>query len=186
MTQTGPLSREPMAGRSAQAGRPRLSSLLAAATVAIALSGAGAVLLIGDTSIKAAPGTEAVELAFDEWTLESAKAEIPAGPTTFIAENRGMVDHELLVVKTEIDPAELPQGIAGPLPRLAGDLVLGKEHQHVSSLGTGDQPKGADHIVPGETEAYEVDLEPGQYALFCNLAGHYRRGQYTGLTVSRD
>ena len=45
--------------------------------------------------------------------------------------------------------------------------------------------------VPGEVEEVEggaegtvsLDLQPGNYVMFCNLPGHYSGGMYGSLTV---
>jgi uncharacterized cupredoxin-like copper-binding protein len=35
----------------------------------------------------------------------------------------------------------------------------------------------------GETETGTFGLQPGTYALICNVAGHYEQGMYAQLTV---
>ena len=193
MAQSNPLSRGPRDGRPASAGRPPARTVLrrvAAPLGAILVSGVLAFLLIGDPGVQAAPGSIRIEVGFDEWSVSTPAPEVEAGPATFVVENQGVVDHELLVIRTDLPAGDLPQGIAGPVPGLAGELVVGKPHQHVStndSYAVLDRPDDANtksHIEPGETRAYEVDLEPGRYVLYCNLPGHYQRGQYIPLIVT--
>lgn len=155
-----------------------------------AASGALAFAAIGDGAVATAPGSERLEVSFDEWSVETAGDPIEAGPVTVAVENRGAVDHELLILKTNLPAGELPQGISGPNPKLAGDLVLGRPHQHVSTndsyavLDRAPDRNTRDHIQPGERIAVEVELTPGDYALYCNLPGHYNRGQFTSLTAT--
>jgi uncharacterized cupredoxin-like copper-binding protein len=57
--------------------------------------------------------------------------------------------------------------------------------------GTGEVDLAAAGEVAGEVEAFapgssgagSFDVEPGNYVLFCNIAGHYTGGMYYSLTV---
>lgn len=187
-----PLSRGPRDGRPASAGRPArpLVRGVLAPLAAIAVSGVLAFLLIGNPGVQAAPGTIRIEVGFDEWTIDNPTPTVAAGPATFVVENNGVVDHELLVLRTDTAAGELPQGISGPVPELAGKLVIGKPHQHISTndsyavLNRPEDANTAGHIKPGESRAFEADLKPGKYVLYCNLPGHYQRGQYMELIVT--
>jgi hypothetical protein len=96
--------------------------------------------------------TIAVELK--EWTVQPARADVPAGTVTFEADNTGKEAHELVVVRAD-DPAALP---------LAAD-------------GTVDEEKLPEGAFVGEVEAFPAgqrctgtfELPAGRYALFCNL-----------------
>lgn len=39
-------------------------------------------------------------------------------------------------------------------------------------------------ILPGSTLTLDLDLEPGDYVIICNLPGHYEMGMVTKLTVT--
>jgi len=41
-----------------------------------------------------------------------------------------------------------------------------------------------DELQPGTSGSLTLTLESGNYILFCNLPGHYGKGQYVGFTVS--
>ena len=41
-----------------------------------------------------------------------------------------------------------------------------------------------EEIEPGVSGSLTLRLEPGQYILFCNIAGHYPMGMWTILTVT--
>jgi uncharacterized cupredoxin-like copper-binding protein len=41
----------------------------------------------------------------------------------------------------------------------------------------------AGDIKPGQTKKVTLTLKPGKYVLLCNLAGHYKAGQYAAFTV---
>ena len=40
-------------------------------------------------------------------------------------------------------------------------------------------------IAGGQSKTLEVDLEPGHYALICNIPGHYEPGMYSDFEVER-
>ena len=39
-------------------------------------------------------------------------------------------------------------------------------------------------IAPGTSASLSLDLEPGTYAVICNLPGHYANGMHTTFAVS--
>jgi uncharacterized cupredoxin-like copper-binding protein len=39
-------------------------------------------------------------------------------------------------------------------------------------------------ILPGSTLGLDLDLEPGEYVIICNLPGHFQLGMVTKLTVT--
>ncbi len=43
----------------------------------------------------------------------------------------------------------------------------------------------APDVHPGQTKKVTLTLKPGAYQLLCNIAGHYKAGQYTGFTVTK-
>lgn len=174
-------------------GRPerRPAGILLACAAMALVTGLIAFLTVGDSGPATAAGANRVEVDFDEWGLESDVAEVEAGKLTFVVNNVGKVDHELLVIKTDLPADELPQGISGPNPKFIGKLVLGKPHQHISTndsyalVNREPDANTKDHILPGDTEAFDVDdVKPGNYVLYCNLPGHYNRGQYASLKVT--
>ena len=38
-------------------------------------------------------------------------------------------------------------------------------------------------IEPGKTKRFSVNLKRGSYVLLCNVAGHYKLGQYSAFRV---
>jgi uncharacterized cupredoxin-like copper-binding protein len=125
-----------------------------------------------------APGTVGVTLA--EGSLTPDVKSVRAGRVTFETSNTGRVEHELLVVRTDLAPDDLPMGLEGPAVRLAGDVVLGVPHKH----GSHEAKRAATrHVPPAASRRETIVLEPGKYVLLCSLPGHYESGQRAGLTV---
>ena len=126
----------------------------------------------GDTT----PTATTVTVALQEFAVLPAASSAPAGDVTFTATNNGPDDqHELLVVKTDLDPGMLP----------------------VDANGAVDEA-GAGFEVIGEIEPFDVDttesvtfpLTAGAYVLACNIydeaenEAHYKLGMRTAFTVT--
>lgn len=149
----------------------KLLAVIAAVLVAL-------VLLVGSAGGEG--GGPRVEVTFDEWTLSTSMKSVPAGTVTFSEENAGEQAHDLLIVRT--DEKELPVGLEGVRPSLAGEVVLGKEHprhEHAAMEGDGT----LHHLEPERSRQRSVRLEPGRYLLLCSLPGHYEAGQRAELVV---
>lgn len=102
-----------------------------------------------------------------EWEVVLDTDEVPAGDVTFSIENQGTIQHEFLVVKTDVDLGEIP---------IEGDRF---SEEQESIFMVDEIPEYA----AGTTEKLSVTLDPGTYQLVCNIAGHYKAGMYTKLTV---
>jgi uncharacterized cupredoxin-like copper-binding protein len=95
-----------------------------------------------------------------EFAIAPAKQKAQAGEVTFKVENAGEIKHEFVVIKTA-KPADA--------------LDKGDEADETGAVDEiGD-------IEPGATQSLKVKLEPGHYALVCNLPGHYKPGGKDGM-----
>jgi hypothetical protein len=83
--------------------------------------------------------------------------------------NAGVQPHELLMFRTSLPANRLPVDASG---NVIEDSPL--MHQVLDS-GNG--------LPAGHTQSLTVRLEPGHYAVICNLPGHYRFGMRLDLTV---
>ena len=127
-----------------------------------------------------APGL--VGITLDEGSLKPDVKTVRPGRVSFDMRNAGRVEHELLVVKTDLAPDDLPMGLEGPAVKLAGDVVLGVPHSHSASSHEAKRAAYR-HVQPGSSRRETIVLEPGKYVLLCSLPGHYESGQRAGLTV---
>ena len=98
-----------------------------------------------------------------EFAFDPKNAVAKAGKVTISAPNDGKVVHELVVLKTNADPAKLP---------MDGDEVD-------ESTNVGEIPD----VEPGATKKVTLKLAAGKYAMVCALPGHYQGGMYGSLTV---
>ena len=155
---------------------PRLPIVL----VALALVLSVPLLALRSGGDAGAAGAVRVELG--EYSV-AAPATLAPGRVTLETVNRGRLEHELLILRTDRPAGDLPMGLEGPALELAGELVLGEAHGHSSHEKTrlrGGPPR---HIRPGRTRRDTVTLAPGRYVLLCNLPGHYAAGQRAALVV---
>lgn len=119
-----------------------------------------------------APEGAAVEIKMGDYFYDPKDATAKAGSTTINAPNEGKVEHELVLFKTNTDPAKLPT---------ASDGGVDEEKLDASAQEVGEIPD----VEPGETGSGTFDLTPGKYVMFCNLPGHYAQGMYGSVTVSK-
>ena len=105
----------------------------------------------------------ALTIHMTEFAFDPKDSVAKAGKVTITAPNDGADVHELVLLKTDEDPAALPK---------KGDAV-----DESSSVG-----EIAD-VEPGSTKKATFKLAPGKYAHVCALPGHYEGGMYGSLTV---
>ena len=88
----------------------------------------------------------------------TAPKRVPAGDVVLSVHNRGPVDHELIVVRSN----------GSELPFRADGLTV--DEDAVRPVGT------LEPGLPGKTRKLRVRLKRGRYEMFCNMSGHYHGG----------
>jgi uncharacterized cupredoxin-like copper-binding protein len=120
-------------------------------------------------------GGSTIEVTLQEWAVVVSEASAPAGEVTFSVTNDGPEDvHEFVILRTDLDPADLPTD----------------EHGAVTEDGEGIEVIDEIEDIPvGETQEVTVDLEAGSYVLLCNIysadedEAHYAEGMRTAFDV---
>jgi uncharacterized cupredoxin-like copper-binding protein len=118
-------------------------------------------------------GATQVDVTLSEWSVTPATGSAQAGEIYFLASNEGEDPHELVVVKSDLDPADLP---------VEDGAVVEDEldfRGEIEGFASGTQASGV------------FDLEAGRYVLFCTiveeedggLESHYELGMHTEFTV---
>lgn len=115
------------------------------------------------TATQPAAAGRALTIRMTEFAFDPKDTSAKAGTVTISAPNDGKVVHELVLLKTDEDPAALPK--------------KGDEVDESTSVG-----EIAD-VEPGSTKKAKFKLAPGKYAMVCALPGHYEGGMYGSLTV---
>jgi uncharacterized cupredoxin-like copper-binding protein len=112
-------------------------------------------------------------------TLVVAPASVQAGDVTFVVENTGTIDHEVVVLKTSTPFDKLPISDAGdpPAPVKSGANKVSE----TNNVGETGDP----NLKPGVTRSFTIkNMAAGSYALVCNIAQHYGKGMRGAFTVT--
>lgn len=122
----------------------------------------------GDTTVdEATGGSSSVTGEVKEWEVIVDKDAVPAGEVTFTITNNGTIEHEFLVVKTDLADGQIP---------VEGDHFS----ENLDSISVIDE---IGEFAAGTTEALTVALEAGNYQLLCNIPAHYSAGMHTAFVV---
>jgi uncharacterized cupredoxin-like copper-binding protein len=115
-------------------------------------------------------GGQSVEIKMGDFFFNPKDATASAGSTTITAPNDGSVEHELVLFKTNTNPADLPTKANGEVD----EEKLDQQAQEGGELAD---------VEAGKVKSGKFNLTPGKYVMFCNLPGHYAAGMYGTLTV---
>ncbi len=103
-----------------------------------------------------------------EWLVQSDHESINAGTVNFTFANTGKIVHEVVLIRTDDAPGQIPVDAKGRL-----------NEDDPNSLNVGE----TEEMDPGKTVTFTETLPPGHYQLVCNIAGHYGQGMYVPFTV---
>ena len=124
------------------------------------------------------PLETSVAVTLQEYSVLPGQASAPAGKVTFVATNKGPKDmHELVVVKTDLDPGSLPKKADGSVDEEGAGITAVDEIAE---------------FAPNSTQQMTVTLTAGKYVLFCNVVetedgkteAHYTLGMRAAFLVS--
>lgn len=128
-----------------------------------------ALLALGAGACAEASGEgSAVQVSMKDYELTVSPDTAPAGTITLEASSDGPSVHEFEVfeVTGDADPDALS---------VKDDVAI------TDGLTLVDE---VEDIVPGASAELTLDLEPGTYAVICNLSGHYANGMHTTFVVA--
>ena len=114
------------------------------------------------------PGSNssAVQFELSDFAIDGPPTAT-AGALEIEAGNHGTTPHDLVILQTDTDPSALP---------VEGTVV--DEDDAGALIGK------LQNIQGGATKREVFSLAPGNYAIICNVPGHYRLGMYAALTVT--
>lgn len=139
----------------------------AAPSTAPASAGSTASLVPSAAAVSASPlGGQTIGLT--EWKVAVANT-VKSGKTSYTIANMGTVAHELLVFKTDLAPSAYPTDAAGDITEDGAGVTLVSD---------------GENIDPAGTQTRTIDLTPGKYVFVCNIAGHFKQGMFTLVTVT--
>lgn len=126
--------------------------------------------LFGATPVGQGPAADTtVRVVLTEWAVEPETTSVSAGTIAFDAVNEGSMEHNLVVIRTDL---------------AADDLPFSDDGSRVDEGASGEVVAEVDTLEPEDTGAVTVDLTPGGYVLICNEPGHYKAGMYVSFTVT--
>jgi len=131
----------------------------------LAEPGASVMPMPSADSVDGCVGTP-VPAQLTEMAIALPSTSVPAGVVTFDITNAGTVEHEFVIIATDLPVDQLP----------VKDGVVDESQVQVLQR--------AGPIPPGAATSLAVDLAPGRYVVICNIPGHYLAGMRTELTVS--
>lgn len=118
-------------------------------------------------STEAEPFTIVNATLSDTMHITLDRYSVPAGDVRFHVTNAGHLEHELVVLKTDLAPDGLPANADSP----------GKAMEQVHMGETGDIPGG-------RFSGLQLQLGAGNYVIICNEVGHYSAGMHVAFTVT--
>jgi uncharacterized cupredoxin-like copper-binding protein len=148
-----------------------MSLLLAACAPSASESAAAS----AEPAASAAAGATIVNVTLQEWAVVPDAESAPAGEVTFAVTNDGPDDvHEFVIVRTDLDPGDLPTDATGTVDEAGAGMEVIDE---------------IEDLAVGDTQEVTVTLEAGNYVLICNvysadeLEAHYAEGMRIAFTV---
>ena len=111
-----------------------------------------------------------VNAELGEYYIKLDQTSVPAGKVTFAAFNAGKMEHELIIIKTDLAADKLPMGREGDPTRVDEDKL--------ATFGE------VEDIAAKRTKSGTFDLTAGKYLLICNKAGHFVAGQWIAFQAT--
>ena len=134
-----------------------------AALILIAVVGMSLVVCGGGAG-NARARTE-VGVLLKEWSVTPSIEEARAGTVVFQVRNEGSAPHQLVVIKSDLPPEQLP---------VTNGTIAATQVRVLESM---------DPIGPGATGEVRFDATPGKFVLLCNVPGHYQQGMAAAFLV---
>ncbi len=130
----------------------------------------GVMLLVGcGAGSRSVPSVRLIGVNERDFHISVQTDRVAAGDYVLRIHNGGPDQHELIVA------ADRRRG----LPFRADGFTVAEEALQSSEPGSVEPQR------PGGTADLRVQLKPGRYVLFCNMAGHFMAGMHADLVVTR-
>ena len=149
-------------GSSKKAAAADTTAAAAAADTTAAASGE---LSAGTTVVGTPVAVEAIEKSPTVYGYNFSATSVKAGKVTFTFTNKGMKQHEMILLKTSTPVDGFKVGTDNKI----------SETESVGEISETDA---------GKTVTKTFDLAPGTYVFACNIEKHYGYGMRTAFTVT--
>jgi uncharacterized cupredoxin-like copper-binding protein len=145
-------------------------TLLAVVGAALAVAFAVVAFRGDGGAAEAAPSaqTTTIQVTIGNNSMTATPSSAPAGEINFVVSNAGSMNHEFVIIRTDLAVDALP--VAG-----------GQVDENGAGVQVIDE---IEPFAPGTEQTISVNLTSGAYVLICNLPGHYQLGIRTTFTVT--
>ena len=120
---------------------------------------------------------ERLTIVLKDFSIHPNTTKAQAGKLTLQAVNVGMSTHELVILRTDLKPSELPRKEAKSQQGIVTEYLVNEDDARIETIDE------IEEFPAGTSQKKTVTLEPGHYVLFCNIPGHYDKGMYTSLHI---
>ncbi len=129
----------------------------------------GLSLLLGLALAACSSGSNSIDVTLTEdYQIVLSGNSASAGDVTFnITNTASELEHEFVIVKSDLSPSSFPTDDEGDVPETEVDIVTEQEA-----------------IGPGQNATLVANLDAGHYVLMCNLPGHFAQGMHVEFTVN--
>jgi uncharacterized cupredoxin-like copper-binding protein len=118
-----------------------------------------------------------ITIILKDFSIDPHTNRAKAGRLTLEAVNEGRSLHELVILKTDLNPAALPRKEANPLQGMGTQYLVDEDDPRIQAIDEIEE-------FPSDTSQKKtVTLDPGHYVLFCNIPGHYDKGMHASLHI---
>lgn len=132
----------------------------------------GGVLLSGCSSNSSSAANsnaaQTIQVTLSDASVKVNPPSVSAGTVNFVVTNQGALEHEFVVLKTDLNPSafQVPAG-------------ADKVDEEASGQNVGE----VEGIAMMGSKELSLRLQPGNYVLLCNLPGHYQAGMHVAFQV---
>ena len=151
--------------------------LLASVIAVVAIASAAALAL---ASAGPGPDDDVLTISLGDGAIELEGPAAPGPRREIEVANAGSEEHELVLVRTGSPADEIPVGLHGVSPSLAGELVIGEDHAAMGHRHPSGRLLG---LLPGQSRRYVAELRTGRYVALCQTDNHYLEGERASLEV---
>jgi len=120
------------------------------------------------TTAVAGQAESSVNVDMKEVSMTPGRTSVPSGEISFRALNSGTIEHELRVIRADLDPKQLPMQSDG------AQADTSKLDERLALTG----------VNAGQSKTEQVRLAAGKYVLLCNVPAHYQSGMVAPFTVT--
>lgn len=155
----------------------RLGIVVALCCIGIGVAGCSSDKESSTAATTTTAATSDATFELSEFTLTVKKPEIKSGSAVVLsAHNVGGAEHEIVIIKAT---------------SLTGFTLKADGSIDEEAIAEADKRGEIEHVMPGETKSNNFDLEPGTFAVFCNLVddtttgfSHFAKGMAAMITVT--